>query len=75
MAQRKFSEALDITPDMANCFIQVLKQLNIEFYVAPYEADAQLAFLYLSGRAQAVITEDSDLLPFGVKKCFFKMDR
>lgn len=31
--------------------------------------------MYQSGRAQAVITEDSDLLPFGVKKCFFKMDR
>lgn len=27
------------------------------------------------GKVQAVITEDSDLLPFGVKKCFFKMDR
>ena len=22
-----------------------------------------------------MVTEDSDLLPFGVKKCFFKMDR
>ena len=49
--------------------------MKIEFYVAPYEADAQLAYMYLSGRAQAVITEDSDLLPFGVKKCFFKMDK
>lgn len=36
--------------------------------VAPYEADAQLAFLNKSGIAQAVITEDSDLLAFGCKK-------
>lgn len=36
--------------------------------VAPYEADAQLAFLNKSDIAQAVITEDSDLLAFGCKK-------
>lgn len=35
--------------------------------VAPYEADAQLAFLNKAGIAQAVITEDSDLLAFGCK--------
>lgn len=43
--------------------------------MAPYEADAQLAYLYLNGKVQMVITEDSDLLVFGVKKVFFKMDR
>lgn len=31
--------------------------------------------MYLTGRADVVITEDSDLLPFGVKKCMFKMDK
>lgn len=36
--------------------------------VAPYEADAQLAFLNKAGIAQAIITEDSDLLAFGCKK-------
>ena len=36
--------------------------------VAPYEADAQLAYLTKNGLAQAVITEDSDLLAFGCKK-------
>lgn len=60
---------------MAFEFIQHLKELKIEFIVAPYEADAQLTYLYLSGRAQVIITEDSDLLPFGVGKCFFKMDK
>lgn len=47
----------------------------MEYYVAPYEADAQLAYLYQTGKVQMVITEDSDLLVFGVKKVFFKMDR
>jgi exonuclease-1 len=42
--------------------------------VAPYEADAQLAFLFKSSQVDVVFTEDSDLLAFGVTKCFFKMD-
>jgi len=75
MAQRKFSEAVDITPQMAYEFIQLLKQQNVEYYVAPYEADAQLAYLYLTKRVHAVITEDSDLLIFGVKRVLFKMDK
>ena len=29
----------------------------------------------MTGKAQSVITEDSDLLPFGCKNCFFKMDK
>ena len=48
--------------------------MNVEFFVAPYEANAQLAFMFLKGEANAVITEDSSLLAFGVSKCFFKMD-
>ncbi len=75
MAQRKLSEAVDITPQMAYEFIQILKQQHVEYYVAPYEADAQLAYMYKTGRAQVVITEDSDLLIFGVKRVLFKMDK
>jgi exonuclease-1 len=42
--------------------------------VAPYEADAQLAYLYQQKEIDLVLTEDSDLLLFGASKCFFKMD-
>ena len=49
--------------------------MEVEYYVAPYEADAQLAYMYKLGRAQVVITEDSDLLIFGVKRVMFKMDK
>lgn len=41
---------------------QVLKKCGIEYVVAPYEADAQLAFLSMRDLVAAVITEDSDLL-------------
>jgi len=40
LAMKKFIEAVDITPQHAHCLIRTLKKLNIEFYVAPYEADA-----------------------------------
>ena len=36
--------------------------------MAPYEADAQLAYLNKIGVAQIIITEDSDLLLFGCEK-------
>lgn len=36
--------------------------------MAPFEADAQLAYLNMAGYADYVITEDSDLLVFGAKK-------
>lgn len=44
---------------------------GVDCIVAPYEADAQLAYLTKSGLAQAVITEDSDLLAFGCKKVLY----
>ena len=37
----------------------------MSFIVAPYEADAQMAYLALMGEAYVVITEDSDLLAYG----------
>ena len=45
--------------------MQALQQAGVPFIVAPYEADAQMAFLALNQRVHAVITEDSDMLPYG----------
>jgi len=42
--------------------------------VAPYEADAQLAYLSKEAMVDLVITEDSDLLVFGSSRVLFKMD-
>ncbi|KAF5828650.1 hypothetical protein DUNSADRAFT_17288 [Dunaliella salina] len=44
------------------------------FIVAPYEADAQCAYLALTGRVDAVITDDSDLLCYGCPRVLFKTD-
>lgn len=74
MAMRKFSESIDITPKMAHTLILALREIKVEYYVAPYEADAQLAFLWKTGYVDVIATEDSDLLAFGVGIAFFKMD-
>ncbi len=37
----------------------------MRFIVAPYEADAQMAYLARRGDVWAVLTEDSDLLTYG----------
>jgi exonuclease-1 len=46
----------------------------VPYVVAPYEADAQLAYLERVGLVDGIITEDSDLLVFGCRKVLFKLD-
>ena len=52
---------------------------RVEFLVAPYEADSQLAQLachvpVAQGGVAAVITEDSDLAVYGCPRVIFKYD-
>ncbi|XP_056251718.1 exonuclease 1 [Seriola aureovittata] len=70
-----FTRSVNITPAMAHNLIKTARARGVDCVVAPYEADAQLAYLTKSGFAQAVITEDSDLLAFGCKKVILKMDK
>lgn len=70
-----YQKAVDISPAIAYELIQVLKQENISYVVAPYEADAQMTFLAVSKHVDAVITEDSDLIPFGCPRIIYKMDK
>ncbi|GAB2213042.1 hypothetical protein Droror1_Dr00021057 [Drosera rotundifolia] len=78
-ATEMFQRATIVTPAMAHQLTQILRKENIEFMVAPYEADAQLAYLSSleedQGGVVAVITEDSDLLAYGCPAIIFKMDR
>ena len=53
---------------------QECRKLGVECIVAPYEADAQLAYLQKEGIVDFVITEDSDLLVFGCQRVLYKMD-
>jgi exonuclease-1 len=74
-AYKMFQKAVDITPALARQFIAELRRMpGVQCIVAPYEADAQLAYLSQRDLVHAVITEDSDLIPFGCKRILYKMD-
>lgn len=44
---------------------QICRQKAIDYVVAPYEADAQIAYLVKHCYADIAISEDSDLLTYG----------
>jgi exonuclease-1 len=53
--------------------LQLCRERHITYIVAPFEADAQIAFLQQNGFADIAISEDSDLLVYGCDQvCFFK---
>ncbi|KAL7682809.1 putative XPG/Rad2 endonuclease, PIN-like domain superfamily, 5'-3' exonuclease domain superfamily [Plasmopara halstedii] len=68
------TKAVSVTNDMIMRLIAVLRKMNITFYVAPYEADAQLAFLSRQKIVDVVISQDSDCVPYGVKTVLYKLN-
>ncbi|KAM0716149.1 hypothetical protein Q7P37_008663 [Cladosporium fusiforme] len=74
-AQQELQKAVDVTPLMAREMIEELKAAGIPYIVAPYEADSQLTYLEQQGLIQGVLSEDSDLLVFGVRCLLTKLDQ
>lgn len=60
--------------DASLCVSQALKAESIPYVVAPYEADAQMAYMERIGLVHGILTEDSDLLVFGCKHVLLKLD-
>ena len=82
-ARECYTKCLDVTPELAFQLIKVgvvtdqveispkyqaLRAEQVDYVVAPYEADAQLCFLEREGFVDGIITEDSDLLVFGCRR-------
>ncbi|KAK7249569.1 5'-3' exodeoxyribonuclease [Aureococcus anophagefferens] len=70
-----YAKAVDVTPLMAKELIDACVAQwgdSVDFLVAPYEADAQLAQLALAGDVAAVVSEDSDNLAYGVPRVLLK---
>lgn len=74
-AQLELQKAVDVTPDMARAFIEELKGSNVQYVVAPYEADSQMVYLERKGIIDGILSEDSDLLVFGAKCLITKLDK
>lgn len=73
-AKKYQQRCVDITHEMALKLIEKCREINVDCIVAPYEADAQLAYLNKIGLADYIVTEDSDLILFGCRKILFKLD-
>ena len=74
-AMEMYQRACPVTADMAREVIRECRKLNVEYVVAPYEADAQLAWMIDNRVIDSVITEDSDLLAYGASKILYKFTK
>lgn len=73
-ANEQYQRAVDVSPEMALAVIHELKKNGFECIVAPYEADAQMAYLIRNDFVHGIVTEDSDMIPHKCASVFFKMD-
>jgi exonuclease-1 len=72
-ARKHFSRSLVLRTRMVDVFMDILKELELPFLVAPFEADAQMAFMVKSGQADFAISEDSDLIAYGCPNVVMKL--
>ena len=75
LATSYYQQSVSISPDMVHQLIQTLDAHGVHYMVAPFESDAQLAYLSLMNIIDVVITEDSDSIVYGCHSVFFKIDR
>lgn len=72
-AYQKYVQAISVGLDIIGEFLQLLIRLKVLYIIAPYESDAQLAFLSRTGIVDAVISEDSDTLCYQCPKVLLKL--
>ncbi|XP_072401968.1 exonuclease 1 [Diabrotica undecimpunctata] len=74
LSEKYLQRSISIKPELIAEVIKACHQINVDCIVAPYEADAQLAYLCNIGAVNIAITEDSDLMLFGCKSVIYKLD-
>ncbi len=73
-AQRVLEKAVEITPELAHAAIRVAREHGVQCILAPFEADAQLAYLCKEGYIHGVVSEDSDLMVYNCALLVAKLD-
>ncbi len=63
--------SLRVTWSMVQCAMEFLSTRKIEYLVAPFEADSQLAQLQRSSAIDVIVTEDGDLAILATGKVLF----
>lgn len=64
-AYEAYQRAVDVSPWHALQLIAAARRRGVDYVVAPYEADAQMAHMATTGGADLVVSEDSDMLAYG----------
>lgn len=73
-SRKKFMQAFTVTTDIEKDVMDLVDELDgVKKVVAVYEADAQIAELFNSGEVDLAISEDSDLVAYGVTNIIFKL--
>ena len=70
--RKKLQQAAEVTCDIKRKVINKLREEKIPYLVSPFESDAQLTYLVNNNFVDFVISEDSDLIPFGADRVLFK---
>ncbi|KAI9294083.1 PIN domain-like protein, partial [Neoconidiobolus thromboides FSU 785] len=73
-AENYFRKCIIISQEVAMGFIYILRERKVKYMVAPFEADAQLAYLAKTNQVDAVISEDSDLLVYECPTVIYKLN-
>lgn len=73
MAEKKWQGAFLLEQHMEDETMDTLVTNDVVCCTSAYESDQQMATLWKDGVVDAVVTEDSDLLAYGVKRCIFKL--
>ncbi|EGZ21325.1 hypothetical protein PHYSODRAFT_455731, partial [Phytophthora sojae] len=70
LRSRQLRDTEGITDDMVAEVMALLRLFGVPFLVSPMEAEAQCAALEQLGLVDGVITDDSDIFPFGGQRVY-----
>ncbi|OWZ11968.1 DNA repair protein [Phytophthora megakarya] len=70
LRSRQMRDTEGITDDMVAEVMALLRLFGVPFLVSPMEAEAQCAALEQLGLVDGVITDDSDIFPFGGQRVY-----
>lgn len=73
-ANKYYQNAIEITPVVLCPLFDKLRETNIDFIVAPYDADAQLAYLASNKAVDMAIIKDSNLIAYQRSLTLFDLD-
>ncbi|PSN42753.1 hypothetical protein C0J52_10656 [Blattella germanica] len=74
-ARNFLSRCIDVSHEMALALIKECRRRNVDCIVAPYEADAQLAYLNIKNIAQILVEKERLHLTMGVRPENFVFDK